>query len=519
MQTTAPQISIGHNVTIRITIRIISRYVLPILLGLGLGLAWWSQSTAWASPSLPQIEPTSSPELQGQTAPARLGQPWLDTQPDAPPAVNLYFFWTTTCPHCRAAVPFIENLQAETEWLVVHSYELAADPAHAAHYQELATSVGERAQYVPAFLFCEQMVVGFDTPAGTGAQLAAALESCYTDALAHHTATTTPAEPPVAAPVAEDAAASTAQWRAAPAAPPSTIDNGQTPVAAAPETSFTIPLIGTMAAQQFSLPALTVILAGLDAFNPCAFFVLLFLLSLVIHARSRTRMAVIGGIFVFFSGALYFVFMAAWLNVFLWLGELAWITLLAGMLAVTFGLLNMKDYFFFKRGPSLSIPVQAQPTLFARMRGLLQAGTWPALIGGTIVLAISANAYELLCTAGFPMVFTRVLTLHDLSTPAYYAYLLVYALIYMLPLAAIVAIFTVRFDARKLRENEGRILKLLSGSMMLLMGTVLIIAPAWMSRVEIAAGLLAAAGLLTFLIHRLLPPSAAAPPLRPAAKH
>ena len=58
------------------------------------------------------------------------------------------------------------------------------------------------------------------------------------------------------------------------------------------------------------------VLAGLDAFNPCAFFVLLFLLSLLVHARDRRRMLLIGGVFVFFSGAIYFVFMAVWLNVF-----------------------------------------------------------------------------------------------------------------------------------------------------------------------------------------------------------
>jgi hypothetical protein len=97
---------------------------------------------------------------------------------------------------------------------------------------------------------------------------------------------------------------------------------------------------------------LTVVLAGLDAFNPCAFFVLLFLLSLLVHAHDRRRMLLIGGVFVFFSGLIYFVFMAAWLNVcFCWLGELRFMTLLAGLLAVSIGGLNVKDFFgLFGRG-------------------------------------------------------------------------------------------------------------------------------------------------------------------------
>ena len=74
--------------------------------------------------------------------------------------------------------------------------------------------------------------------------------------------------------------------------------------------------------RSISLPLFTVIIGALDSFNPCAFFVLLFLLSMLIHARSRKKMFLIGGIFVFFSGFIYFLFMAAWLNVFLVIGRL-----------------------------------------------------------------------------------------------------------------------------------------------------------------------------------------------------
>ncbi len=95
-------------------------------------------------------------------------------------------------------------------------------------------------------------------------------------------------------------------------------------------TTINVPFVGQVDARAFSLPILTLVLAGMDAFNPCAFFVLLFLLSLLVHAKSRTRMAIIGGTFVLFSESVYFVFMAAWLNVFLIAGELRVITFVAG---------------------------------------------------------------------------------------------------------------------------------------------------------------------------------------------
>jgi hypothetical protein len=222
---------------------------------------------------------------------------------------------------------------------------------------------------------------------------------------------------------------------------------------------------------------LTLVLAGMDAFNPCAFFVLLFLLSLLVHAKSRARMAVVGGTFVLFSGLVYFVFMAAWLNVFLIAGELRIITLVAGLLALTVAALNIKDYFWFKEGPSLSIPESAKPGLFRRMRDIVASGSLGPMLASTVLLAIVANSYELLCTAGFPMVYTRVLTLATLETWQYYAWLAVYNVIYVIPLLVIVIVFVKTMGARKLTESEGRILKLVSGFMMLGFGLLLVLAP------------------------------------------
>jgi hypothetical protein len=255
---------------------------------------------------------------------------------------------------------------------------------------------------------------------------------------------------------------------------------------------FTLPLFGDVDPSKMSLPLFTVIIGGLDSFNPCAFFVLLFLLSLLIHARSRQKMLIIGGIFVLFSGMIYFIFMAAWLNIFLIIGQLTAITLTAGLIALATAAINIKDFFFFHKGISLTIPEQAKPRLFERMRNLLKSSSLPAMVAGTVVLAVTANAYELLCTAGFPMIYTRVLTLHKLAAAQYYLFLVLYNIVYVLPMAAIVVVITVTLGARKLTEWQGRKLKLISGLMMLSLGMVLIINPALLNNVLAAAALLGA---------------------------
>ena len=386
---------------------------------------------------------------------------WYGAAADGTPTVRLYYFFSPTCPHCQAAAPYIDELKARWPWLEVKKYSVKDERANARFYYETALSLGTKALSVPGFVFCRQVLIGYDTAETTGAEIARALEACHQRRLdegirtmsAVPAASGTPGADAPQSPVVEDRAG----------------------------TTVNLPFVGMVDVKAFSLPVLTVVLAGMDAFNPCAFFVLLFLLSLLVHAKSRTRMAIVGGTFVLFSGLVYFVFMAAWLNVFLIAGELRVITVIAGLLALTVAALNIKDFFWFKEGPSLSIPESAKPGLFKRMRGIVATGNLGPMLVSTVLLAIVANSYELLCTAGFPMVYTRVLTLAQLETWQYYAWLAVYNVIYVIPLLAIVIVFVKTMGARKLSESEGRILKLVSGFMMLGFGIMLLAAPQWLT--------------------------------------
>jgi glutaredoxin len=359
---------------------------------------------------------------------------WTSTQSTGENHVHLYFFWSKKCPHCLRAVPFIESLNRDYPWLDVHSAEISQNRDNQIRYVEMANSLGLEPSSVPAFIICGRMITGYDTPRGVGQEILGLALAC----------------------------------RQSPEAALSTTAEGR---------QFLLPFLGTIDPQSNSLLIFTLIIAGMDSFNPCAFFVLLFLLSLMVHARSRARMLLIGTTFVSISALIYFMFMAAWLNLFMMIGAMPVITTIAGVIAITIGLLNAKDYFLFRQGPSLTIPDSAKPTLFRRMRELLKANNITTILVGTAGLAIAANSYELLCTAGFPMVFTRLLTLSELSDIQYYAYLALYNLVYVLPLIIIVLIFSFTLGAYKLSEEQGRLLKLLSGLMMLGLGLVMLFAP------------------------------------------
>jgi hypothetical protein len=235
--------------------------------------------------------------------------------------------------------------------------------------------------------------------------------------------------------------------------------------------------------------------------------VLFLLLSILVYARSRKRMLLIGGTFVFFSGFIYFLFMSAWLNLFLHAGQLKIITKIAGMIALIIAIINIKDFFLFKKGISLSVPEKAKPKLFERMRNLLKATSLPSMLAGAIVLAIAANTYELLCTVGFPIVFTRVLTLSNLTPLQYYLYLIFYNVIYVIPMGVVVLIFAITLGSKKLTERQGQILKLISGMMMLGLGGILLINPDLFNNLLVSIGLLlialVASGIIILITNRL----------------
>lgn len=241
---------------------------------------------------------------------------------------------------------------------------------------------------------------------------------------------------------------------------------------------------------QLSLPVLTITMAFLDSFNPCSFFILIFLLNLLIYVHSRRRMLLVGGIFIFFSGFIYFLLMAAILNVFLIVERQFIITIFAGIFALIFGIINIKDFFYFKEGPSLSMSKEKKLDLFKRMRNLIKTPHLLALIAGTIVLAIFANTYELLCSLGFPLIYTTELATHNLGGLQYYSYLTLYNIIYVVPLLIILLIFVIKLGGRKLTEQQGRLLKLISGIMMFSLGIVLLLQPNMLKNVFVAVGII-----------------------------
>ncbi len=416
--------------------------------------------------------------------------------------IKLYFFWSKTCPHCAEAHPFIDSLPQKFPWIELESHTVS-DPGVQDIWQSIAAKTGAEARSVPYMANCEKAIVGYSSEAVTGEFLLNRLKTCYLSLGGQLSEADMPTKG-AATPMAETSGTEPLFGTCGSDSGAGTCDaSSLTPVEQAEVQPVELPLVGVVTPETMSLPILTLVLAGVDAFNPCAFFVLLFLLSIMVNAKSRSRMLLVGGIFVFFSGFIYFLFMTAWLNLFKLLGagnDGSMIIFAAGILALIAGVINLKDYFFTKGEVTLSMSAENRTSLIKRMGKLSNSSSLGALILGSTVLAILANAYELLCTAGFPMIYTSVLSMHNLPEIERYMYLVLYNIIYVIPLAAIVIVFSATLGKRKLTEKEGQALKLMSGVMMFGMGIALVIDPTALQNVTLALGLILGSLAITAII-------------------
>jgi glutaredoxin len=375
------------------------------------------------------------------TCPVDLEDLELDDEPldagtaDARPRaerVVLVLYWAEGCPHCEAAKRFLSSLSREHLALDVELVEVKRDGAGRRRFIDEMKRLGAGAVGVPTFVVGDAWITGF-VEGSTEARVRALLE--------------------------RDGGAGTDALR-----------------------RVDLPLVGSIDPTSISLPAFTLIIGLVDGINPCAMWVLLVLLGILMHVESRKRLLLFGGTFVIASGVVYFLFMTAWVGVFSLVGFSRLATVLLGIAVLGMGLVNLKEVVWFKKGVSLTIPDKAKPSLFRRMRAIASAASLPAAFLGIAVLAFFVNLIELGCTLGLPAIYTRILTLRsDLSPATRYGYLALYNLAYVVPLALIVGVYAVTLHRLALGERGAKVLKGVSGALLVLFGLLFIFAPDMLS--------------------------------------
>lgn len=427
-----------------------TRKTLLILLTLGMLLLFLTPAPVFAEPINPALEQAQAAQQTSQELP-------------------IYFFWGETCPHCAKAKPVLRELATENPQIRLYEIEIYNSQQNQQLFAEMGELYGFEPRYVPT------IIIGLEVWEGYSEEFIPDINSVIDRCLAEGCEnrgqslieasgilpfSPNPGDVVVATPV--------------PTPTQPAVEENQNLVK--------LPLFGKVDFSQMGLFLSTALIAFVDGFNPCSLWVLSMLLAITLHTGSRKKVLVIGLIFLTVTAAIYALFIAGLFTVLKVFSFVGWIQVVVALVALFFGLINIKDYFFYKEGVSLTISEGQKPGIFQRIRKVMDAGdSWWGLISGTIVLAVGVSLIEFSCTAGFPVLWTNLVAAQEVTTITFILLLLLYMVIYQLDEMVIFLVAAFSLKSSKMEEKHGRILKLIGGVLMVTLAVVMLVNPALMS--------------------------------------
>ncbi len=381
-------------------------------------------------------------------------------------SVQVYYFWQDGCPHCARAMAFLPSLEERWPSVSVQSFEVSRVGHASDLYRLTVLRLGIERPAVPLIVVGERYFLGYDRDETSGRAISQAVGECFEVRLC----------PDLIGALQRSLRTSGTQARG---------ELTERPAATATELALPetvdLPFIGSVGLASLSLPLLTVVLAAADGFNPCAMWVLIFLIGLLLGMEDRRRMWLLGGAFLFATAAVYLVFMAAWLNVFLLLGALVWIRYAVGLFALGAGGYYLHQ-FAVQRGDSCPVTSPGQRRrIMDWTRLAVSAKRLEIAVAAVVLVAVAVNLVELLCSAGLPAIYTEVLALNLLPTWQHYGYLLLYIVVFLLDDAIVFVVAMITLTTAGLTGRYARFAHLLGGLTMGGIGILLIVKPEWLS--------------------------------------
>lgn len=357
------------------------------------------------------------------------------------------FYWKTGCKYCEEERSFLDGLQKDQPALVINRFDVSTNIQNAKKLIEEAKNRNFNPNSVPVTLIGKQVIIGFSGNETTGKQITEALKNPGKDTLSNN----------------------------------QTCDLDNATVCSVPEQKVKVPLLGEVNIKQYSLIGLTAVLGLTDGFNPCAMWALIALLGLLVTLKSRKKLILIGGTFLLTSYLIYLVFMAAWLNAFLYIGYFKAIQLIIGAVALVIGSLCLRD--FMNSDPKTCQVVYSKTRAgWIEKAKKIVAHKWLIVsIIGVILLAVAVNSIEALCSVGIPAIYTKTLAEANLSRPAYYGYLSLYNVFYM---ADDIIVFSIAVITRRLIQPSNKYSywgRLVGGIILIGLGLVFIFKPELLS--------------------------------------
>lgn len=370
--------------------------------------------------------------------------------------INIYLFHNESCTHCQAEIEFLEEL-SKTREITLYKYEVSQSSDNQKILTEVRDLFQNKENLVPFTIIGSETFTGFSSV--TKSKILETID--YYDQ--------------------NDYCDKTGVYlKKVPACEVS--DSKDT------SSEFDLPIIGKVDAKKFSLPIISVVIGLVDGFNPCAMWVLIFLLSMLINMKDRKKMWILGLTFIVTSALVYTLIMFAWLNIMVNLTTVRWLQLIIAAIALVAGGINLISYFkSLKKDDGCMVTTDdSRKKTISKIKRIVtleeesenkKKFAFLAAILGIIALAISVNVIELACSAGLPLIFTQILAMNNVSMLARAIYILIYILFFMIDDIIVFIIAMATFKITGISTKYTKYSHLIGGIIMLIIGILMIFKP------------------------------------------
>ena len=362
---------------------------------------------------------------------------------------HIYYFYAEGCITCAAEDKYLIELEAKDPNIVIHRYEIAFNKENQALVKQLDEVLNIKIKSTPTLVVGRKLIVGFSKNS-TESNIENSIEFFRKNNV-------------------RDVIGELLGY----VAPGEGFDIDPT------EGTIKLPFFGEVNAKTISLPLLAIVLGTLDGFNPCAMWVLLLLISMLFHLEQTWKKWFLGGLFLATTAVMYFMFMLTWLNITLLFGTITYIRLLIAAIALIGGVVNIRTYLKTKPGCEV-IDDRKRKKISVRIKQIFAQPVLVLASIGVVVLAISVNLVELICSAGLPVIYTQVLSIQNLSGVQYILYLLLYLLFFMVDDIIIFVIAMKTAQLTGISTKYSRNAHLIGGILMIILGIMMIFRPEWL---------------------------------------
>ena len=363
--------------------------------------------------------------------------------------VTLNLFFGKECPHCEAEQKYLKTLEKKyKDNLKINKIEVWHNKENSELLTKVKKALGDDNNYVP------YTVIGTTGITGYNEDTENKIEKLIKKALKNNTV---------------DAVSYIKKGKQIPKE-----KNKQ-------DSKLTVPILGKINAKEVSLPILAIVIGLVDGFNPCAMWVLLFLISMLISMKNKKRMWALGLTFLITSAIIYLLFMIAWLGIAINAFQQTILRTIIAIVALIAGIINLNNYIKTKNDPDgcTVVPKNKRQKIFDKIKKFTKEKSFILALLGVITLAISVNIVELACSAGLPLLFTSILAMNDLNTFQYGFNLFLYILFFLLDDIIVFAIAMKTLEVTGISTKYSKYSHLIGGIIMTLIGVLLILKPEW----------------------------------------